>query len=133
MLTTVLFFFVFIASVQEIADEERKPEWGVELTSELQMTQEGETNLANVLRMQASIPVSRSLSGYSWKNGELGLFTDYAHFDGCEEFATELTCKLQLTPIISVQPTTHFIITSTPFTSGKEFTFAAALRLGIAI
>lgn len=70
---------------------------------------------------------------YSWNNCELGLFTDYAHFDGCEEFATELTCKLQLTPIISIQPTTHFIATSTPFTSGKEFTFAAALRLGIAI
>lgn len=63
---------------------------------------------------------------YSWAKCELGLFTDYAHFVFGGESATELTCKVQLTPHVYLQPTTHFI-----FTDG-DFLSVAMLRMGVA-
>lgn len=40
---------------------------------------------------------------------ELGLFSDYAHFNDTDEWATELTCKFPLTEHTYLQPTIHFI------------------------
>lgn len=39
-----------------------KPDWGVELTSELQATSHGKYNFANLLRLHASLPVSSHFS-----------------------------------------------------------------------
>lgn len=44
------------------ANETRKPEFGVELTSEQQLTHKGEYNFANLLRLQASIPLCQTLT-----------------------------------------------------------------------
>lgn len=43
------------------------------------------------------------------KNAELGLFSDYAHFEDVDEWATELTCKIPISEHVYVQPTAHFI------------------------
>lgn len=69
---------------------------------------------------------------YQAKRCELGMFTDIACFDGGNEYATELTCKIPLSSIIYIQPTVHFI--ATPSADGRStFCSAALLRLGIAL
>lgn len=42
--------------------EEQKPEFGVDLTSELQATHKGDINYVNLLKLSATIPVSQKLS-----------------------------------------------------------------------
>lgn len=51
---------------------------------------------------------------YSWRRCELGIFTDYAHFSECGESATELTCRIQLTPHLTLQPMAHLIVPVSP-------------------
>lgn len=46
---------------------------------------------------------------YTINKVELGLFSDYAHFSDNDEWATELTCKAQLSEHIYIQPTLHYI------------------------
>lgn len=46
---------------------------------------------------------------YTLNNVEIGLFSDYAHFIDNNEWATELTCKAQLSEHIYLQPTLHYI------------------------
>lgn len=62
---------------------------------------------------------------YSWKGCELGLFSDYARFADCDEFATELTLKIGVSRYFHVQPAVHLISTDSHFQS------AALLRLGV--
>lgn len=62
---------------------------------------------------------------YSWKGCELGLFSDYARFADCDEFATELTMKIGISNHVHVQPAVHLISTDSHFHS------AALLRLGV--
>lgn len=50
---------------------------------------------------------------------QLGVFTDYAAFEGSDEFATELTCKVPLSPFMQIQPTAHFI-----YSDGKSYSVA---------
>lgn len=42
-------------------------------------------------------------------NAEFGLFTDYANFEGNNEFATELTCKYSFGEHYYLQPSLHFM------------------------
>lgn len=65
---------------------------------------------------------------YAWQRAELGVFTDYANFAEGSEWATELTCKVALTPHFFLQPSVHAI-----FMPDATATFqgAATLRLGI--
>lgn len=62
---------------------------------------------------------------YSWKNYDFGIFSDYARFDECDEYATELTCKAQLTQHFCLQPTFHLVFT------GGDTTVAGMLRFGL--
>lgn len=48
---------------------------------------------------------------YAFGDCSLGLFTDYTKVDDLHEFATELTCDIPLSSIISLQPTMHIITT----------------------
>ena len=59
------------------------------------------------------------------KNAELGLFSDYAHFEDVDEWATELTCKIPISEHVYVQPTAHFISKDT------EHFVVGVLRLGV--
>lgn len=69
---------------------------------------------------------------YSWKKCELGVFSDYATFFDTAESATELTCKVQVTPYLYIQPTAHFIITpSYDFVEMKYFRAVGSLRFGL--
>lgn len=73
---------------------------------------------------------------YTWERAELGLFTDYARFAEGDEFATELTCKVALTPHLYLQPTVHAIFMPDPSTGSGQtdaalFHGAATLRLGV--
>lgn len=70
---------------------------------------------------------------YAKGNIELGLFSDYALFDTCREWATELSCKLQLSPAIYLKPSLHAIVTKSLNDNTSTFYPAAALRLGIEI
>lgn len=65
---------------------------------------------------------------------EIGLFTDYAHYDDLGgESATELTCKVQFNDHFYLQPTAHFIVTpSATSDDGNTFKAIGAIRLGIA-
>ncbi len=49
---------------------------------------------------------------YMLRIAELGLFTDYAGFSNDYEWATELTCKIDLTSHMSIQPALHIMIQS---------------------
>lgn len=51
-----------ITEAQEIDGSGGNPEWGVEYTSELQLTHKGDFNWADLLYLQASLPVCNSLS-----------------------------------------------------------------------
>lgn len=83
---------------------------------------------------------------YAWERAELGLFTDYANFAEGSEWATELTCKIDLTSHLFLQPTVHLIATpdaeapldcpnkpssSTDFYVAKKIQGAATLRIGV--
>ena len=59
------------------------------------------------------------------KNAEFGLFSDYAHFEDIDEWATELTCKIHLSEHVYVQPTAHFISQDT------KSSVVGILRLGV--
>ena len=59
------------------------------------------------------------------KNAEFGLFSDYAHFEDMDEWATELTCKIHLSEHVYVQPTAHFISQDT------KNSVVGVLRLGV--
>lgn len=59
------------------------------------------------------------------KNAEFGLFSDYAHFEDIDEWATELTCKIHLSEHMYVQPTAHFISQDT------KSSVVGILRLGV--
>lgn len=48
---------------------------------------------------------------YAFGNCRLGIFSDYAKAYCIHEFATELTCDIPLSSIISLQPTMHLITT----------------------
>lgn len=65
---------------------------------------------------------------YTWKRAELGLFSDYARFTEGDEFATELTCKITLTPHLYLQPSLH--ATFMP-DDAALFHGAGTLRLGV--
>ena len=77
---------------------------------------------------------------YSWMKCLFGLFTDYARFTLDEdlsynEFATELTCKIQLSSHFYLQPSAH-IIAGKPSDSDYSdffttFNTAYSLRLGV--
>lgn len=62
----ILLIVCFCCGIRMVAQENdaevRKVEWGAELTSELQMTHTGNVNFANLLRLQASVPLYKSLS-----------------------------------------------------------------------
>ncbi|MBQ0073938.1 MAG: hypothetical protein KBT34_07065 [Prevotella sp.] len=62
---------------------------------------------------------------YSFAKCELGLFTDVAFFHGVTEWASELTCKINLTKHVFLQPTIHAIMT------GGDFGSVAMMRLGV--
>lgn len=74
---------------------------------------------------------------YAWERAELGLFTDYARFAKGDEFATELTCKVALTPHVYLQPSAHLIATPgvcpdpCQDAHAKNFQGAATMRLGV--
>lgn len=65
---------------------------------------------------------------YTWERAELGLFSDYARFTEGDEFATELTCKITLTPHLYLQPSLH--ATFMP-DDAALFHGAGTLRLGV--
>lgn len=74
---------------------------------------------------------------YAWERAELGLFTNYANFAEGSEWATELTCKVDLTPYLFLQPSVHLIATPdvrADFSQRRTHNFqgAGTLRLGIA-
>lgn len=69
---------------------------------------------------------------YALKRIELGGFTDYARFSAGNEWATEFTCKAQLTPHIFVQPALHLVVTPSEAGS-RTFQALGLLRLGIEI
>lgn len=69
----------------------------------------------------------REHPGRSDRSLALGLFTDYARFAEGDEFATELTCKVDLTPHLYLQPTVHAIFMPD---DSRLFHGAATLRLG---
>lgn len=58
---------------------------------------------------------------------QLGLFTDYADFDGMHEFATELCCQIPLSKSIFVKPALHYINGTT------EHTVVGMMRFGITL
>lgn len=59
------------------------------------------------------------------KGCELGVFSDYVSFYGVAEWATELTCKAQISKCFSLQPAIHIVKTG-------EMTFGAGLlRIGV--
>ncbi len=62
----------------------------------------------------------------------VGIFSDYANFASAEEYATEITCKVQISDHFYVQPSCHLIFTNqhSPATS-SSFTPAASVRLGL--
>lgn len=65
---------------------------------------------------------------YTWNRAELGLFTDYANFaEGCE-WATELTCKIDLVRHLYLQPSLHAIFMPE---ASNLFQGAGTLRLGV--
>lgn len=68
---------------------------------------------------------------FSWGKCEAGVFTDYAMFTEGAELATELTCKMQVTPNVYIQPTFH--MSSTPSVSPearRAFCVMGTLRFG---
>lgn len=72
---------------------------------------------------------------YAWRRCELGLFTDYARYDGEAESATELTCKIALTPHLYLQPAAHMAFSPSVSdeggtTSHNVFKGIGILRLG---
>lgn len=62
MLLAVCICFGIRLRAQENDSERRKVEWGAELTSELQFTHTGDCNFANLLRLNASVTLGRTLS-----------------------------------------------------------------------
>ncbi|MGN0236869.1 MAG: hypothetical protein ACI4AK_02095 [Lepagella sp.] len=48
---------------------------------------------------------------YAFKRVDLGLFSDYTRIEGVDEWATEITCNIQCTKHISLQPAIHVITT----------------------
>lgn len=77
---------------------------------------------------------------YSWKKCQFGLFTDYARFTLDEdlsynEFATELTCKIQLSSHFYLQPSAHIIAGKSSDSDYSDlfttFNTAYTLRLGV--
>lgn len=63
---------------------------------------------------------------YSQGKSTIGLFTDYAHFDQDEEWATELTFKRDLTSTVFLQASYHLI-------SHHSWQTIGVLRVGIRI
>lgn len=73
---------------------------------------------------------------YAWRRCELGLFTDYARYDGTHENATELTCKVAITPHLYFQPTAHMAFSPAASdhpgeTGGTTFKSLGLLRFGV--
>lgn len=54
---------------------------------------------------------------YQWDRAEVGVFFDYARFAQAHEWATELTCRIDLCEHISLQPVVHAIVTSSRLSS----------------
>lgn len=65
---------------------------------------------------------------YAWERCALGIFTDYARFVENDEFATELTCKVALTPHLYLQPSLHAIFMPH---DAELFHGAGTVRLGV--
>ncbi len=63
----------------------------------------------------------------SYRRYEFGVFTDYALFKENAEWATELTCKANLSQHLYLQPAVHLVKTGGHMASG------ALLRMGIAL
>lgn len=61
---------------------------------------------------------------YALPKAELGVFTDYARFSNLNEWATELSCKVNIVPHISLQPAIHII-------ASDGFQAAGVVRLGV--
>lgn len=61
--------------------------------------------------------------GAQYENGRyaLGIFSDYAHFQGTSEWATELTCNYSINSHIQLQPVVHLIKTGSKFNSAFCF------------
>lgn len=91
----------------------------------------GLTLLAGYSHAFGSTPSCRDFAGLGLHYGrgsyELGIFSDYASFAACNEFATELTCKMQFFPLLSIQPVVHLITTQGTFRA------IAALRLCLSL
>lgn len=64
---------------------------------------------------------------YAWRCCEFGLFSDYARFAEADEWATELTCRIQLATHFSLQPSAHLIRT------GHTHMGAFSLRFGFSL
>lgn len=62
MLLVVLHWCGVNLFAQDTDTEVRKPEWGAELTSELQATHDGDYNYVNLLKLNASLPIGKRLT-----------------------------------------------------------------------
>ena len=64
---------------------------------------------------------------YTYKKLDFGLFSDYTRIIGIDEWATELTCNVNLTNYLSVQPALHIIKTD------DETNCIGVLRLNVSL
>ena len=64
---------------------------------------------------------------YTYKKLDFGLFSDYTRILDIDEWATELTCNINLTNYLSVQPTLHIIKTD------NETNCFGVLRLNVSL
>lgn len=69
---------------------------------------------------------------YDWARCEMGVFSNYAHFVEGGECATEVTCKVKLSPHIYVQPAAHLIFSPSLDNPGQRVTqLSGILRMGL--
>lgn len=69
---------------------------------------------------------------YQYVKFESGIFADYAGFASADEFATELTCKVQISPQLYIQPTCHLIYTHRNAPEHQSaFTQISLIRFGM--
>ena len=64
---------------------------------------------------------------YTYKKLDFGLFSDYTRIMGIDEWATELTCNVNLTKYLSLQPVLHIIKTD------NETNCIGVLRLNVSL
>ena len=64
---------------------------------------------------------------FDWKCLETGIFSEYAHEDGVDEWATEFSCRVNCGKYFSVQPAVHVI------TSGGKTSCVGLVRLAVSL